>query len=108
MAHSLYRLFLQRLRMKDAPRDGRHSLKDELLARRLARTFEHDLALADVHGIHFYVKHGTVTLYGVVQHELDRELLVGIVRDVEDVEAVIDNLQVVAPAFQNGGGEATG
>ena len=100
MANSLYRTLIRRLRSTSAPRDGRQSVKDELLARRLARTFEHDLALADVHGIHFYVREGTVTLYGVVQHDLDRELLVGIVRDVEGVEDVVDNLQVVAPHFR--------
>lgn len=93
------RSLVRRLQGKPA-RDHRLTLKDELLARRLLRTFEYDLALADVQGIHFYVKHGVVTLYGVVRHDLDRDLLVSIVREIPGVQDVEEYLQLVDQPFQ--------
>lgn len=75
--------------------------RDRQLARRLARTFEGDLELADVKGIHFYVQNGTVSLYGTVRHALDRDLLVSLVRELPGVKAVVPHLQVVDPQHQS-------
>ena len=94
------RSLARRLRGHPA-RDHRLTLKDEQLARRLYRTFEHDLALADVQGIHFYVQNGIVTLYGVVRHDLDRDLLVSLVEGLPGVADVVEHLQVVAQPFQD-------
>lgn len=94
------RSLARRLRGRPA-RDHRLTLKDEQLARRLYRTFEHDLALADVQGIHFYVHSGVVTLYGVVRHDLDRDLLVSLISGLPGVEDVVEHLQVVAHPFQD-------
>lgn len=85
--------------------DGRHTLQDRALARRLFRTFERDLELANVHGIHFYVQNGIVTLYGTIRHELDRDLLVSFVRQIAGVKGVIENLQIVDDLFQKGQAE---
>ena len=81
-------------------RDARRTLKDKALAERLYRTFERDLELAEVRGIHFYVKHGSVTLYGTIRHELDRRLLVSLVEQIDGVAKVIEHLQVVDKPFQ--------
>ena len=75
--------------------------KDRALTQRLFATFERDLELADVHGIHFYVQNGTVTLYGVVRHELDRELLLSLVRQVPGVKGVVEEFQLVDRRFQD-------
>ncbi len=77
-------------------------LDDRTLARRLRDTFERDLEVTGVRGLHFYVQKGTVTIYGTVQHELDRELLVSFVRQIEGARRVISHLQVI------GGSEAGG
>ncbi len=81
-------------------RDSRQTLKDRTLAIRLYRTFECDLELTHIRGIHFYVQHGTVTLYGTIRHELDRELLVSLVRQMAGVKGVVEHLQVVDLPFQ--------
>ncbi len=81
-------------------RDSRQTLKDRTLAIRLYRTFERDLELTHIRGIHFYVQHGTVTLYGTIRHELDRELLVSLVRQMAGVKGVVEHLQVVDLPFQ--------
>ncbi len=95
-------------RLRKAPvRDARQTLKDRELAFRLYRTFEYDLELAGVQGIHFYVQNGTVTLYGAVRHELDRELLVSLVRQIAGVKGVVENLQVVDRPFQEADAEIT-
>ena len=50
-------------RLHGAPvRDARRTFKDKAVALRLYRTFERDLKLSHVRGIHFYVKDGVVTL----------------------------------------------
>ena len=89
-------------RLRGTPvRDSRKSLKDKALAQRLYRTFERDLELANVNGVHFYVKNGTVTLYGTIRHELDRELLVSLVQQIAGVRRVEEQLQIVAVPFQD-------
>ncbi|GIV61611.1 BON domain-containing protein [Rhodocaloribacter litoris] len=72
--------------------------RDRLLARRLYVNFERDLELADIRGIHFYVRDGIVTLYGIVRHELDRELLTSMVHQIPGVAGVVDHLETAAEA----------
>ena len=96
----------RRLRKRPA-RDTRRTLKDKALAQRLYRTFERDLELANVRGIHFYVKNGTVTLYGAIRHELDRTLLVSFVEQIEGVQGVVEHLQIVDQPFQEPESEIT-
>ena len=83
--------------------------RDRTLCRRLNRTIEHDLELAEVQGIHFYVQNGVVTLYGAVRHDLDRDLLTSLVRHVPGVKGVVGHLQVMAPRFRAvAGGRTSG
>jgi len=79
----------------------RQTERDRALARRLHANFERDLELADIHGIHFYVQNGVVTLYGVVRNELERDLLVSLVRQVPGVKGVVAHLQIVEPQFRD-------
>lgn len=65
--------------------------------------FERELELAEIHGIHFYVQNGVVTLYGTVRHELDRELLMSLVREMLGVKGVVTHLQLVDSRFQDAG-----
>ena len=81
-------------------RDSRRTLTDKALAQRLCRTFERDLELSNVRGIHFYVKNSVVTLYGTIRHELDRNLIVSLVEQIDGVEAVEEHLQIVDLPFQ--------
>lgn len=83
--------------------DDRQTTSDYNLARRLFAMFERDLELAEIHGIHFYVQNGVVTLYGTVRHELDRELLMSLVREMPGVKGVVTHLQLVDSRFQDGG-----
>ena len=107
MIKSSFSRIVRRLRSTRSG-DGRHTLQDRVLARRLFRTFERDLELANVHGIHFYVQNGIVTLYGTIRHELDRDLLVSFVRQIAGVKGVIENLQIVDDLFQEGQAELAG
>ena len=90
------------------PRRGhdRQTARDVSLARRLFNTFERDLELADIQGVHFYVQGGVVTLYGTVRHELDRDLLMTLVREMQGVKGVVTHLQLVDPRFQETSSEA--
>lgn len=81
-------------------RDARQTARDLSLTRRLFSTFERDLELADIHGIHFYVQNGVVTLYGTVRHDLDREMLISLVRELAGVKGVVAHLQLVESRFQ--------
>ena len=58
------------------------------------------MALADIQGIHFYVQHGTVTLFGTVRTPLDVELLTTFVRQIPGVRGVVKQLQVIDARFQ--------
>ena len=75
-------------------RDARQTLKDRALVLRLIQIFERDMALADLHGIHFYVRDANVTLYGTIRHELDRDLIVSLVRQIPGVKEVVPHLQI--------------
>ncbi len=83
----------------------RQTTSDYNLSRRLFSLFERDLELAEIHGIHFYVQNGIVTLYGTVRHELDRELLMSLVREMSGVKGVVSHLQLVDSRFQDGAEE---
>lgn len=99
LAHRI-KSFQQRIRRL---REGhaRQTGKDLALARRLYNTFERDLELAEIQGIHLYVQNGVVTLYGTVRHELDRELLISLVREMPGVKGVVAHLQLVDARFQD-------
>lgn len=55
--------------------------------------------MADVHGLQFYVRAGTVTIYGTTRNSLDADLIVSVVRQVPGVKGVKTNLQVIEPWF---------
>lgn len=81
---------------------GRRSTQTQLdraVARRLYATFERELELADVHGVQFYVRGGTVTIYGTIKNSLDADLIMSLVRQVPGVKGVRTNLQVIDPWF---------
>ncbi len=95
-------------RLRGTPvRDARPTLKDKALALRLYLTFERDLELAHVRGIHFYVKKSTVTLHGTIRHELDRDLLVSLIVQIDGVKAVVEHLQIADSPFQESQSEIT-
>jgi len=95
-------------RLRRTPiRDARLTLKDKALALRLFETFERDLELAHVRGVHFYVKKGTVTLFGTIRHELDRELLISLVAQLDGVKEVVEHLQIADRPFQESPSEIT-
>lgn len=100
--HSLRRQFGLRRSGSD-----RQTTSDLNLARRLYNTFERDLELAEIQGIHFYVQNGIVTLYGTVRHELDRDLLMSLVREMSGVKGVVTHLQLVDSRFQDAGDKET-
>ncbi len=91
---------LRRRLTRSRTRGARQTALDSTLSRRLFNMFERDMDLAEIHGIHFYVHNSVVTLYGTVRHELDRELLVSLVRDVAGVKGVVAHLQLVESRFQ--------
>ena len=62
----------------------------------LYETFEEDMAEADVKGLHFYVRNGTVTIYGLARHQLDRDLIVALTEQVAGVREVKDNMESVS------------
>jgi osmotically-inducible protein OsmY len=80
--------------------------RDQVVAGRLQHAFERDLELARVQGLNFFVQNGVVTLYGTIRHELDRELISGVVRGVAGVRDVVEHIQVIdggqAGASDNG------
>lgn len=82
---------------------NRQTARDVSLARRLYNTFERDLELAEIQGIHFYVQNGIVTLYGTVRHELDCDLLMTLVREMQGVKGIVTHLQLVDSRFQDSG-----
>ena len=100
IARSLRALQLRLQRTRSG--EIRQTARDLVLARRLFNTFERDLELAEIHGIHFYVQNDVVTLYGTVRHELDRELLISLVREIPGVKGVVAHLQLVDSRFQPG------
>ncbi len=84
---------LSRLRGADTAQ-GYKTRRDRVIARRLQETFDRDLELTRVSGLHLFVQNSEVTLYGTVQNELDRELIVAIAGKIPGVKGVIEHLQV--------------
>jgi osmotically-inducible protein OsmY len=80
--------------------DGRDTFSDRMLAERLYRTFEQAPEADQVRGVHFYVQHGTVTLYGTVRHRHDRDDLAARVREIPGVKGVVTRLQTIDPYHQ--------
>ena len=81
-------------RYKAHLRQAGATIRDRRLADRLSRAFEKDLALSRVHGMHFYVLNGIVTIYGTVRHEFDRDLLIRFIREVHGVKDVVGHLRI--------------
>lgn len=78
-------------------------MKDHALARRLQATFERDLEMTDVHGLHFYVQNGVVSLYGTLRHELDQDLLLTCVQRVPGVTGIdTENLNATDGSMPSG------
>ncbi len=73
--------------------------EDRAVARRLYGTFERELEMADIHGLQFYVRGGTVTIYGTIKNSLDVDLIVALIRQVPGVKGVKTSLQVIDPWF---------
>lgn len=96
MFYKAFRKMTRRLHRPAGPdtRDERQTQKDQALARRFRETFERDLLLADVQGLHFYAKDGMVTIYGTVRHELDRDLIISFVQRTPGVKEVVSHLQL--------------
>jgi osmotically-inducible protein OsmY len=76
--------------------------RDQVVAQRLQNAFERDLELARVQGLNFFVQNGVVTLYGTIRHELDRELILGVIRGVAGVREIVEHIQL---ADTPGGGQ---
>lgn len=68
--------------------------RDQVVARRLQDTFERDLEVASINGLNFFVQDGVVTLYGTIRHDLDRTLIVNVVRGVPGVREVVEHIQL--------------
>ena len=87
-------------RVRGLSRDSNaQTQQDYVLAKRLYATFERELELAEIHGLKFYVRSGTVTVYGTTQNSLDVDLIVSLVRQVPGVKGVKTSLQVIQPWF---------
>lgn len=93
------RIKLRRSSLQQPPETER-TQQDRSLVQRLYTAFEHDLELVDLHGLQFYVQDGVVTIYGLVRHELDRDMLLSFVRQVPGVKGIDNRLQIVEGRFQ--------
>ncbi len=91
---SALRRAMHRLTGSDSDQ-GYKTRRDRVIARRLQETFDRDLELTRVAGLHLFVQNSVVTLYGTVRHELDRELITSIAQKVPGVKDVVGHLQVV-------------
>lgn len=103
MEISVLQRMVRRLKSGESPH-GYRTRRDRVLARRLQETFDRDLELTRVSGLHLFVQNSIVTLYGSVRHELDRELITSVARKVPGVKGVVEHLQIVDG--QGGGGGA--
>lgn len=77
--------------------------RDQVVAQRLQSAFERDLELARVQGLNFFVQNGVVTLYGTIRHELDRELILGVIRGVAGVRDIVEHIQIAADSTGSAG-----
>src|SRR5690625_2328718 len=72
--------------------------RDQIIARRLQTTFEQDMEIAGVSGLHAYVQNSVVTLHGSVRTDLDRELILSIARRIPAAEHVVEPLTTIGNA----------
>lgn len=91
---------MRRLGSKNGSGDSR-THRDRVVAKRLQDTFDRDLEVARVNGLHVFVQNSVATLYGTVRHDLDKELIISIARGVPGVKGVVENLQLVETRFRD-------
>ncbi|GMQ80876.1 MAG: hypothetical protein BMS9Abin05_0305 [Rhodothermia bacterium] len=72
-----------------------HGTSDKVLAKRIARVFESDLAQAYTSGIRFFVQNGEVVVRGLVNNSADQQLLLFILRQVPGVRRVVNRSRLV-------------
>ncbi len=70
--------------------------RDQIIARRLQTTFDRDMEIEGVSGLHAYVQNSVVTLHGSVRSDLDRELIVSIARRIPGVKDVVEHLKLIS------------
>ncbi len=92
MIENVFRRITRLARSRGAARP--QAQRDCVLAERIRDAFERDLEMTGVRGLHFYVQDGCATIYGTVQNELDRELLVAFVRQIDGVRDATPHLQL--------------
>ncbi|MCH8276091.1 MAG: BON domain-containing protein [Bacteroidetes bacterium] len=68
---------------------------DREIAERLLNLFEDDLEMADISGIRFFVRSGTVLVQGLVTSAADRQQLLSIVKQIPGLRSVENRLQTV-------------
>ena len=68
---------------------------DREIAERLLNLFEDDLEMADISGIRFFVRSGTVLVQGLVTSATDRQQLLSIVKQIPGLRSVENRLQTV-------------
>ena len=82
------------LKLRKESEDARWTRADRALADRICKAFRQHLELSDLHDLDVYAYRGFVTLYGSVRSELDRELLVHLLRQMPGVEGVSAQVKV--------------
>lgn len=85
-----------RLRRAPSKRDGRTEA-DRLLTRRICRMVDPELERAGVGGLQFYVRDGSVTVFGPVADESRSELVLSLLQRVPGIHRVVSQLQVIDP-----------
>ena len=70
---------------------------DRLLARRICRMVDPGLEQAGITGLQFYVRDGSVTVFGPVTDESRRDHVVALLRKVPGIHAVISQMQLIDP-----------
>ncbi len=68
---------------------------DKEIAERLLTVFEEDLELADISGIRFFVRSGSVLVQGLLTSATDRHHLLSIVKQIPGIRAVENRIQTV-------------
>jgi len=69
--------------------------QDQAIAYRLQQRFERRMEPLPVEGFQFYVQNRVVSIYGTVHSRLDRDLLIGLVREVPGVIATESHIQII-------------
>ena len=76
----------------------RSTARDRSLARLVRRAFSR--SRLDTFGLQFVVRDGTVTVHGAVGFPHERRDVLHVLRNVRNVEAVVDRIQIVMPSRQ--------